>query len=82
MVPGTECKAALMKLGPSKTEAIVFNRKKMACPLRVRGESESQVENFKCLGFVFIINTGRKDGAGDLRVDRCSDHSTAIVEEA
>ena len=57
-----KCKAAGMKISTSKSEAMVPDRKKVACSLRVWGEFLPQVEKFKYLGVLFM-SEGRKDGA-------------------
>ncbi|KAI3364654.1 hypothetical protein L3Q82_011434 [Scortum barcoo] len=45
-----ECEAAGMRISTSKSEAMVLDRKRVACPLRVGGEVLPQVEEFKYLG--------------------------------
>ncbi|KAI3375312.1 hypothetical protein L3Q82_021806 [Scortum barcoo] len=56
-----KCEAAGMRISTSKSEAMVLDRKRVACPLRVGGEVLPQVEEFKYLGVLF---TGEgKDGA-------------------
>uniref|UniRef100_A0A673CDI6 Reverse transcriptase domain-containing protein n=1 Tax=Sphaeramia orbicularis TaxID=375764 RepID=A0A673CDI6_9TELE len=45
-----ECEASGMRISTSKSEAMVLDRKKVVCPLRVGGESLPQVEEFKYLG--------------------------------
>ncbi|TWW67380.1 hypothetical protein D4764_02G0004210 [Takifugu flavidus] len=47
------CEAAGMKISTSKTEAMVLNRKKVECLLRVKEEILPQVEEFKYLGVLF-----------------------------
>ncbi|KAI3363672.1 hypothetical protein L3Q82_001297 [Scortum barcoo] len=42
--------AAGMRISTSKSEAMVLDRKRVACPLRVGGEVLPQVEEFKYLG--------------------------------
>ncbi|KAI3377325.1 hypothetical protein L3Q82_008534, partial [Scortum barcoo] len=42
-----ECEAAGMRISTSKSEAMVLDRKRVACPLRVGGEVLPQVEEFK-----------------------------------
>ncbi|KAI3357068.1 hypothetical protein L3Q82_015455, partial [Scortum barcoo] len=39
-----ECEAAGMRISTSKSEAMVLDRKRVACPLRVGGEVLPQVE--------------------------------------
>lgn len=50
----TKCKAAVMRINTSKSEAMVFNRETLACRLRVWGEPKAQMEEFKYFGFCFI----------------------------
>ncbi|KAI3377616.1 hypothetical protein L3Q82_008776 [Scortum barcoo] len=45
-----KCEAAGMRISTSKSEAMVLDRKRVACPLRVGGEVLPQVEEFKYLG--------------------------------
>ncbi|KAI3353939.1 hypothetical protein L3Q82_005137 [Scortum barcoo] len=42
-----------MRISTSKSEAMVLNRKRVACPLQVGGEVLPQVEEFKYLGVLF-----------------------------
>lgn len=44
------CVAAGMRITLSKSDAIALDRKKVASPLQVRGESLPQVKEFKYLG--------------------------------
>ncbi|KAI3365026.1 hypothetical protein L3Q82_010076 [Scortum barcoo] len=44
-----ECEAAGMRISTSKSEAMVLDRKRVVCPLRVGGEVLPQVEEFKYL---------------------------------
>ncbi|KAI3359391.1 hypothetical protein L3Q82_002893 [Scortum barcoo] len=48
-----ECEAAGMRISTSKSEAMVLDRKRVVCPLRVSGEVLPQVEEFKYLGVLF-----------------------------
>ncbi|TWW73385.1 R2 Retrovirus-related Pol polyprotein from type I retrotransposable element [Takifugu flavidus] len=48
------CEAAGMKISTSKSEAMVLNRKKVECLLRVKEEILPQVEEFKYLGVLFM----------------------------
>ncbi|KAI3357457.1 hypothetical protein L3Q82_015500, partial [Scortum barcoo] len=48
-----ECEAAGMRISTSKSEAMVLDRKRVACPLWVGGEVQPQVEEFKYLGVLF-----------------------------
>ncbi|TWW54874.1 hypothetical protein D4764_0244430, partial [Takifugu flavidus] len=52
------CEAAGMKISTSKSEAMVLNRKKVECLLRVREEILPQVKEFKYLGVFFTIPEG------------------------
>ncbi len=45
--------AAGMRIGTSKSEAVVLNKKAVDCPLRVGNESLAQVKVFGCLGILF-----------------------------
>ncbi|KAI3352065.1 hypothetical protein L3Q82_020876, partial [Scortum barcoo] len=51
----SECEAAGSSTSapPSPSEAMVLDRKRVACPLRVGGEILPQVEEFKYLGVLF-----------------------------
>ncbi|KAK3522832.1 hypothetical protein QTP86_004669 [Hemibagrus guttatus] len=60
-----ECEAAGMRLSSSKSEAMVLNRKKVACTLQVGGELLPQVEEFKYLGVLFM-----SEGKMDREIDR------------
>ncbi|KAK3536250.1 hypothetical protein QTP86_000153 [Hemibagrus guttatus] len=60
-----ECEAAGMRVSTSKSEAMVLNRKKVACTLQVGGEVLPQVEEFKYLGVLF-----KSEGRMDLEIDR------------
>ncbi|KAK3518667.1 hypothetical protein QTP70_007160 [Hemibagrus guttatus] len=62
-----ECEAAGMRVSTSKSEAMVLNRKKVACTLQVGGEVLPQVEEFKYLG-VFFTSEGRMDREIDRRI--------------
>ncbi|KAI3369449.1 hypothetical protein L3Q82_007667 [Scortum barcoo] len=44
-----ECEAAGVRMSTSKSEAMVLDRKRVACPLRVGGEVLPQVEEFNYL---------------------------------
>ncbi|KAI3352139.1 hypothetical protein L3Q82_020951 [Scortum barcoo] len=46
-------KLAGMRISTSKSEAMVLDRKRVACPLQVGGEVLPQVEEFKYLGVLF-----------------------------
>ncbi|KAK3574287.1 hypothetical protein QTP86_004367 [Hemibagrus guttatus] len=62
-----ECEAAGMRVSTSKYEAMVLNRKKVACTLQVGGEVLPQVEEFKYLGVLFT-SEGRMDREIDRRI--------------
>ncbi|KAK3535487.1 hypothetical protein QTP70_016908 [Hemibagrus guttatus] len=62
-----ECEAAGMRVSTSKSEAMVFDRKKVACTLQVGGEVLPQVEEFKYLGVLFM-SEGRMDREIDRRI--------------
>ncbi|KAK3532712.1 hypothetical protein QTP86_028082, partial [Hemibagrus guttatus] len=55
-----ECEVAGMRVSTSKSEAMVLDRKKVACTLQVGGEVLPQVEEFKYLGVLFT-SEGRMD---------------------
>ncbi|KAI3374861.1 hypothetical protein L3Q82_021401 [Scortum barcoo] len=65
-----ECEAAGMRISTSKSEAMVLDRKGVACPLRVGGEVLPQVEEFKYLGVLFTSEE-RLEREIDRRI-RCS----------
>ncbi|KAK3528006.1 hypothetical protein QTP86_013119 [Hemibagrus guttatus] len=62
-----ECEAAGMRVSTSKSEAMVLDRKKVACTLQVGGEVLPQVEEFKYLGVLFT-SEGRMDHEIDRRI--------------
>ncbi|KAK3525020.1 hypothetical protein QTP86_013357 [Hemibagrus guttatus] len=62
-----ECEAAGMRVSTSKSEAMVLDRKKVACTLQVGGEVLPQVEEFKYLGVLFT-SEGRMDCEIDRRI--------------
>ncbi|KAK3561586.1 hypothetical protein QTP86_010664 [Hemibagrus guttatus] len=62
-----ECEAAGMRVSTSKSEAMVLDRKKVACTLQVGGEVLPQVEEFKYLGVLFT-SEGRMDREFDRRI--------------
>ncbi|KAK3538698.1 hypothetical protein QTP86_013041 [Hemibagrus guttatus] len=62
-----ECEAAGLRVSTSKSEAMVLNRKKVACTLQVGGEVLPQVEEFKYLGVLFT-SEGRMDREIDRRI--------------
>ncbi|KAK3529274.1 hypothetical protein QTP70_024827, partial [Hemibagrus guttatus] len=53
-----ECDAAGMRVSTSKSEAMVLDRKKVACTLQVGGEFLPQVEEFKYLGYCLRVREG------------------------
>ncbi|TWW80203.1 R2 Retrovirus-related Pol polyprotein from type I retrotransposable element [Takifugu flavidus] len=61
------CEAAGMKISTSKSEAMVLNRKKVECLLRVKEEILPQVEEFKYLGVLFT-SEGRMEREIDRRI--------------
>ncbi|KAK3566125.1 hypothetical protein QTP86_026019 [Hemibagrus guttatus] len=69
-----ECEAAGMRVSTSKSEAMVLNRKKVACTLQVRGEFLPQVEEFKYLGVLFM-----SEGRMDREIDRWIGAAAAVV---
>ncbi|KAK3528564.1 hypothetical protein QTP70_002809 [Hemibagrus guttatus] len=56
-----------MRVSTSKSEAMVLDRKKVACTLRVGGVVLPQVEEFKYLGVLFT-SEGRMDREIDRRI--------------
>ncbi|KAK3521504.1 hypothetical protein QTP70_007969 [Hemibagrus guttatus] len=62
-----ECEATGMRVSTSKSEAMVLDRKKVACTLQVGGEVLPQVEKFKYLGVLFT-SEGRMDREIDRRI--------------
>ncbi|KAK3515201.1 hypothetical protein QTP70_010606 [Hemibagrus guttatus] len=60
-----KCESAEMRISTSKSEAMVLDRKKVACPLQVGGEFLPQVEEFKYLGVLFTKDrTHSMDSSG------------------
>ncbi|KAK3533462.1 hypothetical protein QTP70_022244 [Hemibagrus guttatus] len=70
-----ECKAAGMKVSTSKLEAMVLDRKKVACTLQVGGEVLPQVEEFKYLGVLFT-----SEGRMDREIDRRISAAAAVMQ--
>ncbi|KAI3371028.1 hypothetical protein L3Q82_023678 [Scortum barcoo] len=76
-----ECEeAAGMRISTSKSEAMVLDRKRVACPLQVGGEVLPQVEEFKYLGVLFTSEgkiereIDRRIGAASMQLcGRCTD---------
>ncbi|KAK3569761.1 hypothetical protein QTP86_004186 [Hemibagrus guttatus] len=62
-----ECEAAGMRVSTSKSEAMVLDRKNVACTLQVGGEVLPQVEEFKYLGVLFT-SEGRMHREIDRRI--------------
>ncbi|KAI3364645.1 hypothetical protein L3Q82_011429 [Scortum barcoo] len=66
-----ECEAAGMRISTSKSEAMVLDRKRVACPLQVSGEVLPQVEEFKYLGVLFT-SEGKIEREIDRRIGAAS----------
>ncbi|KAJ0002535.1 hypothetical protein NQD34_007684 [Periophthalmus magnuspinnatus] len=66
-----ECEVAGIRISSSKSEAMVLDRKKVACPHQVGGESLPQVEEFKYLGVLFT-SEGRMEREIDRRIGAAS----------
>ncbi|KAI3370427.1 hypothetical protein L3Q82_025187 [Scortum barcoo] len=68
-----ECEAggAGMRISTSKSEAMVLDRKRVACPLRVGGEVLPQVEEFKYL-WVLFTSEGKMEREIDRRIAAAS----------
>ncbi|KAI3372478.1 hypothetical protein L3Q82_022972 [Scortum barcoo] len=69
-----ECEAAGMRISTSKSEAMVLNRKRVACPLRVGGEVLPQMEEFKYLGVLFT-----SEGKMEREIDRWIVAASAVM---
>ncbi|KAK3557566.1 hypothetical protein QTP70_030495, partial [Hemibagrus guttatus] len=69
-----ECEAAGMRVSTSKSEAMVLDRKKVACTLQVGGELLPQVEEFKYLGVLFT-----SEGRMDREIDRWIGAAAAVM---
>ncbi|KAI3366764.1 hypothetical protein L3Q82_009427 [Scortum barcoo] len=82
-----ECEAAGMRISTSKSEAMVLDRKRVACPLRVGGEVLPQVEEFKYLGVLFTSEgkmereIDRRIGAASLQLIMRSVYRTVVVKK-
>ncbi|TWW78630.1 hypothetical protein D4764_11G0007510 [Takifugu flavidus] len=63
-----------MKISTSKSEAMVLNRKKVECLLRVKEEILPQVEEFKYLGVLFT-----SEGRMEREVDRRTGAASAVI---
>ncbi|XP_056892948.1 PVR cell adhesion molecule related 2 like isoform X5 [Takifugu flavidus] len=68
------CEAAGMKISTSKSEAMVLNRKKVECLLRVKEEILPQVEEFKYLGVLFT-----SEGRMEQEIDRQIGTASAVM---
>ncbi|KAI3370525.1 hypothetical protein L3Q82_025286, partial [Scortum barcoo] len=64
-VCSAKCEAAGMRISTSKSEAMVLDRKRVACPLQVGGEVLPQVEEFKYLRVLFT-----SEGKIEREIDR------------
>ncbi|KAI3365744.1 hypothetical protein L3Q82_000754 [Scortum barcoo] len=70
-----ECEAAAgMRISTSKSEAMVLDRKRVACPLQVGGEVLPQVEEFKYLGVLFT-----SEGKIEREIDRRIGAASAVM---
>ncbi|KAI3354606.1 hypothetical protein L3Q82_019110 [Scortum barcoo] len=69
-----ECEAAGMRISTSKSEAMVLDRKRVVCPLRVGGEVLPQVEEFKYLGVLFT-----SEGKMEREIDRRIGAASAVM---
>ncbi|KAK3564905.1 hypothetical protein QTP86_030846, partial [Hemibagrus guttatus] len=69
-----ECEAAGMRVSTSKYEAMVLDRKKVACTLQVGEEVLPQVEEFKYLGVLFT-----SEGRMDCEIDRRIGAAAAVM---
>ncbi|KAI3367063.1 hypothetical protein L3Q82_009264, partial [Scortum barcoo] len=67
-------KLAGMRISTSKSEAMVLDRKRVACPLRVGGEVLPQVEEFKYLGVLFT-----SEGKIEREIDRRIGAASAVM---
>ncbi|KAI3370682.1 hypothetical protein L3Q82_007091 [Scortum barcoo] len=67
-----ECEAAGMRISTSKSEAMVLDRKRVACPLQVGGEVLPQVEEFKYLGVLFTSEGKMEEREIDRRIGAAS----------
>ncbi|KAI3373872.1 hypothetical protein L3Q82_021981 [Scortum barcoo] len=70
----SECEVAGMRISTSKSEAMVLDRKRVACPLRVGGEVLPQVEEFKYLGVLFT-----SEGKMEREIDRWIGAASAVM---
>ncbi|KAI3357258.1 hypothetical protein L3Q82_015707, partial [Scortum barcoo] len=72
-----ECEAAGMRISTSKSEAMVLDRKRVVCPLRVSAEVLPQVEEFKYLGVLFT-SEGKMEREIDRRIGAASAELCAV----
>ncbi|KAI3367277.1 hypothetical protein L3Q82_008323 [Scortum barcoo] len=72
-----ECEAAGMRISTSKSEAMVLDRKRVACPLQVGGEVLPQVEEFKYLGVLFT-----SEGKIEREIDRRIGAASAVMRRS
>ncbi|KAK3559257.1 hypothetical protein QTP86_008827 [Hemibagrus guttatus] len=66
-IASSECEAAGMSISISKSEAMILDRKKVACTLQVGGEFLPEMEEFKYLGVLFT-SKGRMDRESDRQI--------------
>ncbi|KAI3362770.1 hypothetical protein L3Q82_001822 [Scortum barcoo] len=66
-----------MRISTSKSEAMVLDRKRVACPLRVGGKVLPQVEEFKYLGVLFT-SEGKMEREIDRRIGAVRVRSYAV----
>ncbi|TWW65115.1 R2 Retrovirus-related Pol polyprotein from type I retrotransposable element [Takifugu flavidus] len=71
------CEAAGMKISTSKSEAMVLDRKKVECLLRVKEEILLQVEEFKYLGVLFT-----SEGRMEREIDRRIGAASAVIRRS
>ena len=69
-----ECEAAEMRISTSKFEAMVLDRKKVACSLQAGRELLPQVERFKYLGVLFT-----SEGRMERETDRWISAAAAVM---
>ncbi|KAI3365772.1 hypothetical protein L3Q82_000771 [Scortum barcoo] len=74
-----ECEAAGMRISTSKSEAMVLDRKRVACPLQVGGEVLPQVEEFKYLGVLFTSEGKIEKREIDRRIGAASQQQLCAV---
>ncbi|XP_049899777.1 uncharacterized protein LOC126389867 [Epinephelus moara] len=67
-----------MRISTSKSEAMVLSRKRVDCPLQVKGEVLRQVEEFKYLGILFT-SEGRMEREIDRRIGAASAVMQALI---